>query len=139
MELAYDGAGFAGFAPNVGVVTVGGVLGDALGKILRHPVDLTCAGRTDKGVHARGQVVDFLTRADVDLDRMVRSANALCGPRIVVTGAAIVDRSFSSRFDATARRYRYTILRRPLPDPFLASTSWHVTAPARPRPVAPGL
>src|SRR6185312_12947190 len=60
ITVAYDGTDFHGFAGRGGGVrTVAGVLGEALGKVLRRPVELTCAGRTDKGVHAWGQVVSF--------------------------------------------------------------------------------
>ena len=60
LTVAYDGTRFHGFASNPGVATVGGTLAEALERILRHPVELTCAGRTDKGVHAHGQVVAYL-------------------------------------------------------------------------------
>src|SRR5205807_44661 len=59
MTVAYDGRGFHGFAAQAGHKTVGGALATAIRKVLGHPVELTCAGRTDKGVHAWGQVVSF--------------------------------------------------------------------------------
>ena len=65
MTVAYDGSNFHGFARNEGVPTVAGTLGDALSSVLGHPVDLVCAGRTDRGVHARAQVVSF----DADAER----------------------------------------------------------------------
>ena len=129
LTVAYDGTRFHGFAMNPGVATVGGTLAEALERILRHPVELTCAGRTDKGVHAHGQVVDFVTTADADLDDVVRAVNGLCGPAIAVREPATVDDSFSSRFDATSRRYRYTIHNGPVPDPFSVRTAWHVRHP----------
>ena len=73
LTVAYDGTRFHGFAPTPGVPTVGGTLMEALERILRHPVTLTCAGRTDKGVHAHGQVIDFLTTEGVDLDALVQA------------------------------------------------------------------
>ena len=129
LTVAYDGSRFHGFAPNPGVSTVGGALGEALERILRHPVELTCAGRTDKGVHAHGQVVDFLTTDGVDLDGVVRAVNGLCGPAIAVREPVLVDQDFSSRFDARSRRYRYTIHNGPIPDPFTDRTAWHVRQP----------
>ena len=57
MVVAYDGRGFHGFAAQPGQRTVGGVLAEAIGRAVRHPVELVCAGRTDAGVHAWGQVV----------------------------------------------------------------------------------
>ena len=59
MTVAYDGTDFHGFAANRGVATVGGTLTEALGRVLGQPVELACAGRTDAGVHAWGQVVSF--------------------------------------------------------------------------------
>ena len=74
MTVAYDGSDFHGFARNVGVPTVAGTLGDALASVLGHSVDLVCAGRTDRGVHARAQVVSFDADASrADPVRLVRA------------------------------------------------------------------
>ena len=131
MTVAYDGAPFHGFASQPGVSTVAGTLGATLERVLGHPVELVCAGRTDAGVHGWGQVVSFdADAARFDADRVQAAVNGLCGPSIVVRAAAVADTAdFSARFDATARRYRYTVLNRPVPDPFLAATSWHVAQP----------
>src|SRR3546814_18733122 len=59
MTVAYDGTRFHGFALNPGVPTVAGRLTEALARFLRHPIELTCAGRTHQGVQAHGQVIDF--------------------------------------------------------------------------------
>jgi tRNA pseudouridine38-40 synthase len=59
LRVAYDGSGFHGFATQRGQRTVAGVLGEALGRVIQGPVTLTCAGRTDTGVHALDQVVHF--------------------------------------------------------------------------------
>jgi tRNA pseudouridine38-40 synthase len=128
LTVAYHGAGFSGFAPNAGVTTVGGVLASALGRVLGHPVGLTCAGRTDAGVHAWGQVVSFDTSSKVDLVAVQRSLNRQCAPHIVVREAEVVPEEFDARRSASARRYRYTIVNRPVPDPFLAGTAWWVEA-----------
>lgn len=128
--VAYDGRGFHGFAPNREVRTVAGVLTEALEKWLGHPVVLTCAGRTDRGVHAWGQVVHFDTSVvDVDCEAMRRSLIKMLGPAVVVRSAEVVDSSFDARRSAVGRRYRYTVLNRPVPDPFLAGLAWHVEEP----------
>jgi len=130
LVLAYDGAPFHGFARNEGVRTVGGTLTEAISTIIGHRVELTCAGRTDKGVHARAQVVHFDAPAGAVNDRvLVRSLNKLCGPAIAVETAERVPDEFDARFSALARRYRYAIYNRPVPDPFSASSAWHVDAP----------
>lgn len=131
LVVAYDGSGFSGFAPNVGVATVGGTLGAALGRVLGHEVVLTCAGRTDAGVHAWGQVVSFDTPAGdggdaLDLGAVQRSVNRQCSPRIVVREACAAPEAFDARHSARARCYRYLVLNRPVADPFLAATSWWV-------------
>jgi tRNA pseudouridine38-40 synthase len=130
MTVAYDGSGFHGFAPNPGIATVGGTLAGALARVLRHDVELTCAGRTDTGVHAWGQVVSF----DADPDRydpltLQRSLNRLCGPAVVVRDVRTVGADFDARRSAAGRTYRYTIVNRPVPDPFLAHVAWHVDEP----------
>jgi tRNA pseudouridine38-40 synthase len=130
LTVAYDGAGFHGFAANAGVRTVAGDLTAALERFLGHPVVLTCAGRTDTGVHAVGQVVTFDARADgLDLVALARSLNHQCGPQIAVREPAVVPDDFDARFSATARRYRYLVLNREEPDPFLAGRAWHVERP----------
>lgn len=130
MLMAYDGRSYSGFAINLGVKSIAGAVTEALELVLGHRVDLTCAGRTDKGVHAWGQVVSFdAAREGLDLVRVQRSVNGLCKPWIVVRDVSLVADSFSARFSAIGRRYRYTIVNRPVPDPFLHGQSWHVEQP----------
>jgi tRNA pseudouridine38-40 synthase len=130
MTVAYDGSGFRGFAINAGVRSVAGTLSAALARVLRHPVTLTCAGRTDAGVHAWGQVVSFDTFAPhLDVPKLQRSVNRQCGPAIVVREAAVAPEGFDARRSARSRCYRYTILNRPVSDPFLAATTWWVDEP----------
>jgi len=128
--VAYDGRGFHGFAANPGIKTIGGTLAKSIERVLGHEVTMTCAGRTDTGVHAWGQVVTFDARRDgLDLEALQRSVNSLCGPQIVVRSAEVVDDDFDARRSALSRHYRYTVLNRPVPDPFLAGTAWHVEQP----------
>lgn len=130
MTVAYDGGGFHGFAPNPGVRTVGGALRDALETVVRSPVDITCAGRTDAGVHAWGQVVSFDVPAErFDPAALQRAVNRLCGPQIVVREVMQAADDFDARRSARSRTYRYTILNRPVPDPFLRHVTWHVADP----------
>lgn len=131
--IAYDGSPFHGFAPNEGVPTVGGALLDALGRVLRldRPPPLTCAGRTDTGVHAWGQVVhvDVPDDAPVDVARLHDALVKLLAPSIVVRAIDLAPDGFDARFSAQARTYRYTVLNRAVPDPFLAATSWWLPEP----------
>lgn len=129
--VAYDGSGFHGFAANPGVRTVGGVLADALGRVLRtgEPVSLTCAGRTDAGVHAFGQVVTFDVDDGVGAVELAHRVNRIVGPEISVRDPRIVPDDFDARFSARARTYRYIVWNRPEPDPFHAGRAWHVPEP----------
>ncbi len=130
--IAYDGTGFRGFAPQHGqprTRTVGGVLGTAIEKVLRHPVELVCAGRTDAGVHAQGQVVSFDAQPGIDLSRLQGALNSMLGPEIVVRSADLVDPDFDARRAALARTYVYTIVNRPVADPFLSRFAWWVSDP----------
>jgi tRNA pseudouridine38-40 synthase len=129
LTVAYDGAPYRGFAANAGVATVGGSLGEALSRVLGHPVELVVAGRTDAGVHARANVVHVDTRAGVDLHRLQRALNRLLRPTIAVIDVDEAPPGFDARRSAVSRTYRYTVLNRPAPDPLLAPTSWHVEEP----------
>ena len=123
--VAYDGGPFHGFAVNEGVRTVGGDLTEALTKCLRQSIALTCAGRTDAGVHARGQVVSFEAPDDIDLSAVRTAVNRMLAPAIAVRTLEPASEGFDARFDATSRTYRYMVLNRDVPDPFLAATAWH--------------
>ncbi|MET0727832.1 MAG: tRNA pseudouridine(38-40) synthase TruA [Acidimicrobiales bacterium] len=129
MLVAYEGSRFHGFAEQTGHPTVAGVLRAAIETVVRHPVVLTCAGRTDRGVHAWGQVVSFDLGQDQDLEALHRSLVKLCSPDIVVRELTEAHPDFDARFSAVARTYRYTVLNRAAPDPFLHRTSWHVATP----------
>lgn len=134
LTVAYDGTAFHGFAPNHGVRTVAGDLSEALARWLGHPVEITCAGRTDRGVHGHGQVITLdVAEARVaeegDLVALTRSVNRMCGPEVAVRDPALVDDSFDARFSAIARRYRYRIWNHPEPDPATARLAWHVERP----------
>jgi tRNA pseudouridine38-40 synthase len=132
LVVAYDGTDFRGFAhqgPKTPVRTVGGVLGAAIAKVVREPVDVVCAGRTDAGVHARGQVVSFDAVPGLDLARLQNALNSMLGPEIVVRSADLVAPTFDARRSATARSYVYTIVNRPVADPFLARYAWWISDP----------
>ena len=92
-------------------------------------VDTFVAGRTDKGVHAAGQVVSFSTDDDIDRDRVMRSLNSQLSPEIAIQALEPAADGFHARFSATGRSYRYLVLARSAPDPFLARTSWHCPQP----------
>lgn len=128
LDLAYDGTDFHGFSKQPGLRTIQGELEEAL---IHHtgPVETSVAGRTDKGVHATGQVVSFAADAELEVDRVARSLNSQLSDEIAVLGLVRVDDGFHARFTASARAYRYDVVNRPVPDPLRARTAWHVSEP----------
>jgi tRNA pseudouridine38-40 synthase len=129
LTVAYDGTDFHGFAITGGHRTVMGELTEAVARVVRQPVELTGAGRTDAGVHGWGQVVTGMLPDDTDLRRLQRSLNGLCGPQIAVRSAEWAEPDFSARFSATSRCYHYDIWNHSEPNPLFARTSWHVPNP----------
>jgi len=130
--LAYDGAAFRGFAVQPEVPTVAGALRQAIGRAARlsEPPFVTCAGRTDAGVHARGQVVHVdLPPIPYDGIGFARALNRQLAPEVVVRRAEEVGDDFDARRSATARTYRYLVWNAPEADPLLARTAWHVRDP----------
>jgi tRNA pseudouridine38-40 synthase len=113
LTLAYDGSPFAGWAAQPGLRTVEGELTRALATVLRRPVELTVAGRTDRGVHALGQVTSY----EGPLPPL-RSLNAVLPAEISVLAAEAAPAGFSARRDARTRVYRYRVLARTTPSPF---------------------
>ncbi|MBW3614377.1 MAG: tRNA pseudouridine(38-40) synthase TruA [Actinobacteria bacterium] len=133
MTVAYDGTGFSGFAAQpAGVRTVAGDLAGVVEKVVKHPVRFVVAGRTDAGVHAWGNVVHFDSPrgpGELDLPALQRAVNKMLRPSVVVRDAKVAPPDFDARHSAIARRYRYTVLNRDVPDPFLVHTSWQVEPP----------
>jgi tRNA pseudouridine38-40 synthase len=117
LDIEYDGTGFKGWAAQTGLRTVQGELEASLATVLREPLQLVVAGRTDAGVHATGQVASFETNAEVPGD-LARRLNGL-GPRdIAVAAAAVAEDGFDARGDALSRTYRYRLLTRFASSPF---------------------
>lgn len=133
LTVAYDGAPFCGFARQPGQLTVQGSIEQALSILFRREVPTVCAGRTDAGVHARGQVVSF----DVSDEEMAsrtahslkRSLNALVDDRISVAAVQEAPAGFSARFDAVEREYRYFICTAEARPVLLAGRVWHLPKP----------
>lgn len=125
LGVEYDGSQFHGWQRQNGLHTIQGSLEQALSKVADHEVQIACAGRTDTGVHATGQVIHF----DSDADRNTRSwlygANAFLPKDICVRWSKQVDEEFHARFSASARRYQYFILNNPIrPAIFRSGLTW---------------
>ena len=113
MGLEYDGTRYHGWQTQDGVRTVQASLEAAICAVADHPVRVHCAGRTDTGVHALGQVVHFETGAERDERAWVLGTNVNLPPDCSVRWAHPVPEDFHARFCATARHYLYRILPRP--------------------------
>jgi tRNA pseudouridine38-40 synthase len=123
--IEYDGTDFAGWAAQPGLRTVQGELERALAIALRRErVPLTVAGRTDAGVHARGQVASYEGEP-----ASVQTLNALLPYDVAVLECAAAAPGFSARFDATSRAYRYRLLRRAVRSPFERRRAVHWPRP----------
>jgi tRNA pseudouridine38-40 synthase len=122
--LEYDGARFAGWQLQPGLATIQGHVQRALGSIADHPVEATCAGRTDAAVHANCQVIHFDTTSDRPMRGWVLGANGELPPEIAMLWAVEVDADFHARHSALARSYRYCILQRATRPALLRERVW---------------
>jgi tRNA pseudouridine38-40 synthase len=150
LVVAYDGSAFKGFAAQPNQLTVAGTLAEAIARTVRlkKAPQITCAGRTDAGVHARGQVVHVDLPATLPTIRrngssrtmggedLLTALNRQVGPAVVVQEAAPAPEGFDARRSATGRRYRYLVWNGPVGDPLLAPIAWHVSAPLGLRPMS---
>lgn len=124
--IEYDGSAFFGWQAQAHRNTVQDVLESALAQIAGHPIRLHCAGRTDTGVHALGQVAHFDTPVARPLSAWTRGANAHLPGAVAVRWADQVADDFHARFSAVSRRYRYLLLNRPTRPALLAGrVGWY--------------
>lgn len=130
LTLSYKGAPFCGFARQPGQLTVQGSLEQALRTLFHRDVETVCAGRTDAGVHARGQVVSFDLSAEEFSQRtarsLKRSLNALIDDHISVSDVQQAPSGFSARFDAVEREYHYYIFNGDWRPVLLGDFAWHL-------------
>ncbi len=132
LTIAYDGTDYYGFQEQrgSGLPTVQERLEGALSKLAKQPIQVIGAGRTDSGVHARGQVVNFKCDSwPVPLNKTPLALNSILPDDIVVTLAEQVPEDFHSRFSAKGKTYRYTIYNHPIPNPFVRRFALHEPRP----------
>lgn len=109
LEVAYDGSRYHGWQYQDNVPTVQHSLETALSKVAGQPIQVICAGRTDRGVHASGQIIHFDTTIKRELKAWVMGTNSYLPPDIAVHWAKEVEPDFHARFSAVKRRYLYFI------------------------------
>jgi len=129
MDVEYDGAGFAGWQIQPDERTVQGEIEAALARLLGRDTRAVAAGRTDAGVHARGQVVCFHTDRSLSPDVVRRALNALLGKDLAIRGVDVVADDFDPRRSARRRSYEYRIWNDRVRSPFATRHSWHIARP----------
>ncbi|QGG49156.1 tRNA pseudouridine(38-40) synthase TruA [Heliorestis convoluta] len=126
--VAYDGTHYHGFQTqdNPALPTIQDELHQAIKTLTGEETKITCAGRTDAGVHARGQVIDFATTSKIPDEKFHLAMNALLPKDIAVLKAETVSADFHSRFQALGKQYRYSIYNHAIPSPFHRQYSYQV-------------
>lgn len=126
LVLAYDGGRYHGFQRQKNAISVQNILEQKLAVLFGHTIELAASGRTDTGVHAYGQVVNFFTIGTIPIDRVVKAINSLLPDDIVVQKAREMDMEFSARHSAKDKTYIYRVQQGELLDPFLRNYTWFV-------------
>jgi len=129
IEIAYDGAGFSGWQAQAKDRTVQSVVENALTIILGHPVRVTAAGRTDAGVHALGQVINFTTGSSIPLQGLLKGLNSVLPGDVAILSTCDVPMAFHARYSAKSKTYVYVMDISPIRNPFLQRYSLHVGVP----------
>lgn len=129
LTIAYDGTNFHGFQVQPNLRTVQGVLQETLERVVGHPVSVIGSGRTDAGVHARGQVINFHTRVNIPVEKWPIAANVRLPDDLVVVRAEEVPEDWHARFMAAGKVYRYQVDMGPMPDVFTRLYSYHYPYP----------
>jgi len=124
--VEYDGSHYHGWQTQPSAPAVQPLVEQALAGIAARPVAVVCAGRTDAGVHATGQVIHFDTDARRPTLAWLRGANGMLPPDISLRWVAEVPEHFHARFSAVSRCYRYWILNRPVRSALAAGRAWSV-------------
>ena len=126
LTIAYDGTDFIGWQRQATGTSIQGLLEEALSELDGRPVTVTGAGRTDAGVHARGQVATATLDREIDAASVIRAVNIRLPPTVRILEASLAPDGFHPRFDARLKTYRYRIWNADVMNPFERSFSWHV-------------
>jgi tRNA pseudouridine38-40 synthase len=125
LTVSYDGTNYHGWQSQPNEVSVEGTLKSAVGRILDHDVKIYAGGRTDAGVHAMGQVVNFLTEKGIDPRDLTRGVNSLLPQDVRVRDGLDVNHTFHARYSARSKTYVYCILNQAHNSPFLSRYVLH--------------
>jgi len=128
-SLAYCGTRYFGWQKTKMGPSIEQAVENCLAQILQHPIQLQAASRTDRGVHAKGQKINFFTEKDLPLEKLEKSMQSLLPSDISLLKIELVHDSFHPTLDAVAKEYHYTICNGPVQLPFNREFSWHVYYP----------
>lgn len=126
LTVAYDGTNYHGFQRQTNAITIQQILEEKLAKIFGHQLKTAGAGRTDAGVHAYGQVVNFYTTGSIPVEKIPLAARGILPSDIVVRSAELVDEDFHARISAKSKTYIYKLYYSKLADPFHRYYAWHI-------------
>ena len=129
LTVEYDGTRYHGWQVQASGETIQAVLERAVSTLLGRPTRVIGSGRTDAGVHALGQVANFISDKELRPYLVQRALNALTPEDVTIKTVEIVPDSFHARRDGRSRIYEYRILNRPSPSPFHLKFAWHVHDP----------
>jgi tRNA pseudouridine38-40 synthase len=129
LVLEYDGTRYVGWQVQPNGPSIQAEVERALETLHKAPRRVTAAGRTDAGVHARGQVASFFEAEPLPLKAYVQGMNALLPPDIAVRAASLEPDGFDARRSASGKRYRYVIENGPVRGPLTRLTAWHLFKP----------
>ncbi len=127
--LAYEGTRYLGWQKTITGLSIEEELEKAVAQILQHPVNLQAASRTDAGVHAEGQVVNFFTERDIPLDKLQKGLNSILPSDISVVQIEEAKESFHPTLQNYGKEYHYSVCLGPTQLPFYRNFSWHFSYP----------
>lgn len=126
LTVAYDGSGYHGFQRQPRDLTVQQVLEEALSRITGEEVTVAGSGRTDSGVHGKGQVVSFATACPIPAANVKKAMNSILPPDIAVLKSEEAEDGFHARYSAKWKRYCYRIVLNDEYDPFIRNYAWQM-------------
>ncbi len=124
-EISYDGSNYSGFQVQPGEKTIQGEIQKVLSKITNKQIKINASGRTDTGVHARKQIINFFIESSIPIEKIPIVLNLSLPEDIIVKSAEEVSLDFHSRYDTKGKTYRYTICNDNYVDIFRRKYTWH--------------
>lgn len=136
MVVAYDGTRFAGFQRQAGnILTIQGILEESIAQIIKEQVSLIGAGRTDAGVHAKGQMVNFHTTHHLETEKIIKALNSILPEDILIREVSEAAPGFHARYSAKSKMYSYRIHHAQLRPLFNRRFVYHYRHCLDPRPM----